>query len=99
MLLSGKIAKIKDNTLFIGNPPELTQNPKNTPIEAGPGTLTSDSEFFVHKPRYRSKLTYKRRYIFLDFNRSFLTILGDISKKTANISRLEAMTAIPNVCH
>lgn len=42
-------------------------------------------------------MTYKRRYKNLDFKPPFLTILGDNPRKIANISRLEAMTAIPIV--
>jgi hypothetical protein len=93
---SGKIRKIRDNPLFIGNPLELTQNSQNNPIKAGPGNLTSDSEFFSHNPFYRSVLSFKRRYIFLDFNRSFLGILADNPRKTANISQIQIVTAIPN---
>jgi hypothetical protein len=82
---SGKIRKIRDNSLFIGNHPELTQNTQNKPIKAGPGNLTSDSEFFSHNPFYRSFLGFKTWHIFLDFNRSFLGIIGDNPRKIANI--------------
>jgi hypothetical protein len=93
---SGKISKTRDNPPFTGNRLELTQNTQNKPIKAGPGNLTSDSEFFSHNPFYRSVLSFKRRYIFLDFNRSFLGILADNPRKTANISPLKTVTAIPN---
>jgi hypothetical protein len=93
---SGKISKIRDNPLFIGNHPELTQNTQNKPIKAGPGNLTSDSEFFSHNPFYRSFLGFKTWHIFLDFNRSFLGIIGNNPRKTANISRFKTVTAIPN---
>jgi hypothetical protein len=93
---SGKISKIRDNPLFIGNPLELTQNSQNNPIKAGPGNLTSDSEFFSHNPFYRSVLSFKRRYIFLDFNRSFSGIIGDNLDKIAKYSQIQIMDAIPN---
>jgi hypothetical protein len=93
---SGKISKIRDNPLFIGNHPELTQNTKNKPKKAGPGILADNRAKNHHNPLYRSFLTFKRRYIFPDFNRSFLGILGDKPQKTANISRLKTVTAIPN---
>ena len=82
---SGKISKTRDNPLFTGNPLELTQNTQNNPIKAGPGNLTSDSEFFSHNPFYRSFLGFKTWHIFLDFNRSFLGIIGDNPRKIANI--------------
>lgn len=91
----GKSAK-RGLSPFYRESPELPQNTKNKPIKAGPGTLASNSEFFSHNPFYRSFLAFKTRYKNLDFNRSFLGILGDNPRKTANISRLEAMTAIPN---
>ena len=94
---SGKIRKIRDNPLFTGNPLELTQNTQNKPIKARTGNLTSDSEFFSHNPLYRSFLGFKARHIFLIFNRSFLGIIGDNPRKTANISRFKTVTAIPNV--
>jgi hypothetical protein len=87
---SGKISKIRDN------PPELTQNTKNKPKKAGPGTLTANSPKSHHNPFYRSFLGFKTWYIFLDFNRSFLGIIGDNPRKKANISQIEAVTAIPN---
>ena len=93
---SGKISKIRDNPLFIGNHPELTQNTQNKPIKAGPGNLTSDSEFFSHNPFYRSFLGFKTWHIFLIFNRSFLGIIGDNPRKIANISQIEIMDATPN---
>ena len=93
---SGKISKIRDNPLFIGNHPELPVNTQNKPIKAGPGNLTSDSEFFSHNPFYRSFLGFKTWHIFLDFNRSFLGIIGNNPRKTANISRFKTVTAIPN---
>jgi len=92
----GKSAK-RDNPLFTGNPLELPVNPQNQPIEARPGTLSSDSEVFSHNPLYRSFLAFKRRYKNLDFNRSFLGILGDNPQKIANISQIQIMDAIPNV--
>jgi hypothetical protein len=69
---SGKISKIRDNPLFIGNHPELTQNTKNKPKKAGPGTLSPNSPKSHDNLFYRSVLSFKRRYIFLGFNRSFL---------------------------
>jgi hypothetical protein len=93
---SGKIRKKRDNPLFIGNHPELTQNTQNKPIKAGPGNLTSDSEFFSHNPLYRSVFTFKRRYIFLIFNRLFSRIIGDNLDKIAKYSPLKTVTAIPN---
>jgi hypothetical protein len=94
---SGKIRKIRDNPLFIGNHPELTQNTQNKPIKAGPGNLTSDSEFFSHNPFYRSFLGFKTWHIFLIFNRSFSRIIGDNPRKIAKYSQIQIMTAIPNV--
>jgi hypothetical protein len=82
---SGKISKIRDNPLFIGNPLELTQNSQNNPIKAGPGNLTSDSEFFSHNPFYRSFLGFKARHIFLIFKPPFSGIIGDNPRKIANI--------------
>jgi hypothetical protein len=93
---SGKISKIRDNPLFIGNHPELTQNTKNKPKKAGPGTLSPNSPKSHDNPLYRSVFTFKRRYIFPDFNRSFLGIIGNNPRKTANISRFKTVTAIPN---
>jgi hypothetical protein len=93
---SGKISKIRDNPLFIGNHPELPVNTQNKPIKAGPGNLTSDSPKSHDNPFYRSFLGFKTWHIFLDFNRSFLGILADNPRKTANISQIEAVTAIPN---
>ncbi len=94
---SGKISKIRDNSLFIGNHPELTQNTQNKPIKAGPGNLTANSPKSHHNPLYRSFLTFKRRYIFLDFEPPFLGIIGDNLDKIAKYSRLKTVTAIPNV--
>jgi hypothetical protein len=93
---SGKISKTRDNPPFTGNRLELTQNTQNKPIKAGPGNLTSDSEFFSHNPFYRSFLGFKTWHIFLIFNRSFLGILADNPRKTANISQIQIVTAIPN---
>jgi hypothetical protein len=93
---SGRISKTRDNPPFTGNPLELPVNSQNNPIKARPGTLTSDSEFFSHNPFYRSFLGFKTWHIFLDFNRSFLGILADNPRKTANISQIEAVTATPN---
>jgi hypothetical protein len=93
---SGKIRKIRDNPLFIGNHPELTQNTQNKPIKAGPGNLTSDSEFFSHNPFYRSFLGFKTWHIFLIFKPPFLGIIGDNPRKIANISQIEIMDATPN---
>jgi len=93
---SGKISKIRDNPLFIGNHPELTQNTKNKPKKAGPGTLSSDSEFFSHNLFYRSFLAFKTWHIFLIFNRSFLGIIGDNLDKIAKYSPLKTVTATPN---
>jgi hypothetical protein len=64
---------------------ELPVNSQNKPIKAGTGNLTSDSEFFSHNPLYRSFLSFKTWHIFLDFNRSFLGIIGDNPRKIANI--------------
>jgi hypothetical protein len=83
---SGKISKIRDNPLFTGNPLELPVNSQNKPIKARPGTLTANSPKNHDNPLYRSVLSFKRRYIFLDFNRSFLGIIGDNPRKIANIS-------------
>jgi hypothetical protein len=100
MFLAGTFSEenqqIRDNPPFTGNPLVLPVNSQNNPIKASPGNLTSDSEFFSHNPLYRSFLAFKRRYIFLDFNRSFLGIIGDNPRKKANISQIEAVTAIPN---
>jgi hypothetical protein len=93
---SGKIRKKRDNPFFTGNHPELTQNSQNKPIKAGPGNLTSDSEFFSHNPFYRSFLGFKTWHIFLDFNRSFSGIIGNNPQKTANISQIQTVTATPN---
>jgi hypothetical protein len=94
---SGKISKIRDNPLFIGNHPELTQNTKNKPKKAGPGTLSPNSPKSHDNLFYRSFFGFKTRHIFLDFNRSFLGIIGDNPRKIANISQIQIMTAIPNV--
>jgi hypothetical protein len=100
MFLAGTFSEenqqIRDNPPFTGNPLVLPVNSQNNPIKASPGNLTSDSEFFSHNPLYRSFLAFKRRYIFLDFNRSFLGIIGNNPRKTANISRFKTVTAIPN---
>jgi hypothetical protein len=93
---SGKISKIRDNPLFIGNHPELPVNSQNNPIKASPGNLTSDSEFFSHNPFYRSVFTFKTWHIFLIFNRSFLGIIGNNPRKIANISQIQIMDATPN---
>ena len=82
---SGKIRKKRDNPFFTGNHPELTQNSQNNPIKAGPGNLTSDSEFFSHNPFYRSFLGFKSRHIFLIFKPPFSGIIGDNLDKIANI--------------
>jgi hypothetical protein len=90
---SGKISKIRDNSLFIGNHPEPT---KNKPIEARPGTLSSDSPKNRDNPLYRSFLAFKRRHKNLDFVPPFLGILADNPRKTANISQIQTVTATPN---
>jgi hypothetical protein len=100
MFLAGTFSEenqqIRDNPLFTGNHPELTQNTKNKPKKAGPGTLSPNSPKSHDNPLYRSVFTFKRRYIFPDFNRSFLGIIGNNPRKTANISRLKTVTATPN---
>jgi hypothetical protein len=88
--------QIRDNPPFTGNPLELTQNSQNNPIKAGPGNLSPNSPKSHDNLFYRSVLSFKRRYIFLDFNRSFLGIIGNNPRKTANISRFKTVTAIPN---
>jgi hypothetical protein len=93
---SGKISKKRDNPLFIGNHPELTQNTKNKPKKAGPGTLSPNSPKSHDNLFCGSFLGFKARHIFLDFNRSFSGILADNPRKIANISQIEAVTAIPN---
>ena len=100
MFLAGTFSEenqqIRDNPLFTGNHPELTQNTKNKPKKAGPGTLSPNSPKSHDNPLYRSVFTFKRRYIFPDFNRSFLGILADNLDKIAKYSPLKIMTAIPN---
>jgi hypothetical protein len=93
---SGKISKIRDNPLFIGNHPELTQNTQNKPIKAGPGNLSPNSPKNHHNPFYRSVFTFKTWHIFLIFNRSFLGIIGNNPRKIANISQIQIMDATPN---
>jgi hypothetical protein len=77
---------IRDNPPFTGNPLELPVNSQNNPIKASPGTLSPNSPKSHHNPFYRSVLGFKTRHIFLDFNRSFLGIIGDNPRKIANIS-------------
>jgi hypothetical protein len=77
--------------------PELTQNTKNKPIKAGPGTLSPNSPKSHDNPLYRSVFTFKTWHIFLIFKPPFLGILADNPRKTANISQIQIMTAIPNV--
>ncbi len=72
---SGKISKIRDNPLFIGNPLELPVNSQNNPIKARPGTLSPNSPKNHDNPLYRSVFTFKTWHIFLIFNRSFLGII------------------------
>jgi hypothetical protein len=93
---SGKIRKIRDNPLFTGNHPELTQNTKNKPKKAGPGTLSPNSPKSHDNPLYRSVFTFKRRYIFLIFKPPFLGIIGDNPRKIAKYSPLKIVTATPN---
>jgi hypothetical protein len=93
---SGKISKIRDNPLFTGNPLELPVNSQNKPIKAGPGTLSPNSPKNHDNPLYRSVLSFKTWHIFLIFKPPFLGILADNPRKTANISQIEAVTAIPN---
>jgi hypothetical protein len=83
---SGKISKIRDNPPFTGNPLELPVNSQNKPIKARTGNLTANSPKSHHNLFYRSFLSFKTRHIFLDFNRSFLGIIGDNPRKIANIS-------------
>jgi hypothetical protein len=88
--------QIRDNPPFTGNPLELPVNSQNNPIKARPGTLSPNSPKNHDNPLYRSVFTFKRRYIFPDFNRSFFGIIGNNPRKTANISRFKTVTAIPN---
>jgi hypothetical protein len=75
---------------------ELPVNSQNKPKKARTGNLTPNSPKNRDNPLYRSFLAFKARHIFLDFNRSFLGIIGDNPRKIAKYSQIEAVTAIPN---
>jgi hypothetical protein len=75
---------------------ELPVNSQNKPKKARTGNLTPNSPKNRDNPLYRSFLAFIARHIFLDFNRSFLGIIGDNPRKIAKYSQIEAVTAIPN---
>jgi hypothetical protein len=75
---------------------ELPVNSQNKPKKARTGNLTPNSPKSHDNPLYRSVFTFKTWHIFLIFKPPFLGILADNPRKKANISQIEAVTAIPN---